>query len=75
MKSYKPTNIRRSMSTKPENYDEFISLIGSERTRPEFPYYKIRRNQTIHFYQERLNSMERNKRQCVRFSLAKKIFE
>jgi len=54
MKSYKPTKIRSSMSTKPERYDEFISSIGSEKTRPEFPYYKIRRGQTIHFYQEHL---------------------
>ena len=54
MKSYKPTKVRSCMSSKPERYDEFISSIGSEKNRPEFPYYKIRRGQTIHFYQEQL---------------------
>ena len=46
------------MTTIPERYDEFISLIGSEKTRPEFPYYKIKRGQTIHYHKEHLNQWE-----------------
>jgi len=43
------------VSDKPERYGEFLSSIGSVETRPQFPYYKIRRNQSTNHHRDQLN--------------------